>query len=54
LPFGAQVPDDVLSWDERSPQLLEEILESKSDLISLQEVNRYGDFLIPQCHCGAN
>lgn len=38
----AQVPRDVLAWDRRAPQLLEEILESKSDLIALQEVNRYG------------
>lgn len=37
-----QVPPDVLVWEQRSPQLLEEILKSKSDLISLQEVNRYG------------
>ncbi|EIE22477.1 DNase I-like protein [Coccomyxa subellipsoidea C-169] len=43
-----RVPADVLSWESRSPQLLMEILESKSDLISLQEVNRYEDFFKPR------
>ena len=38
----AQVPRDILAWERRAPQLLEEILDSNSDLIALQEVNRYG------------
>lgn len=37
-----QVPRDILAWNRRAPQLLEEILDSNSDLIALQEVNRYG------------
>ena len=38
-----QVPQYVLAWEQRSPQLIEEIAESKADLICLQEVNRYGE-----------
>ena len=36
----------VLSWERRSPQILQEIVESKADLICLQEVNRYGTALL--------
>ncbi len=37
-----QVPQNVLAWERRSPQILQEIGESGADLVCLQEVNRYG------------
>ena len=40
-----QVPQDVLAWERRSPQIIQEIAESKADLVCLQEVNRYGEHL---------
>ncbi|CAL8468539.1 g8079 [Coccomyxa elongata] len=43
-----RVPRDILAWNRRAPQLLEEILDSNSDLIALQEVNRYEEFFQPR------
>ena len=40
-----QVPQNVLAWERRSPQILQEIVESGADLVCLQEVNRYGRLL---------
>ena len=37
-----QVSQQILAWERRAPQIIEEIAESKADLICLQEVNRYG------------
>lgn len=37
-----QVSQQVLAWERRAPQILEEIAQSEADLICLQEVNRYG------------
>ncbi|CAL5221334.1 g3509 [Coccomyxa viridis] len=42
-----RVSQQVLSWESRSPQILQEIVESQADLICLQEVNRYEDFFKP-------
>ena len=38
----SQVSQQVLDWERRSPQIFQEIVESRADLICLQEVNRYG------------
>ena len=41
-----QVSQQVLAWERRSLQILQEIVESRADLICLQEVNRYGAYYL--------
>lgn len=41
-------PADALKWSYRSPMILEEITRTEADIICLEEVDHFSDFLEPQ------
>lgn len=40
-----QTPKRALEWTYRAPLLVEEILNSRPDIVCLQEVNHYGELV---------
>eukprot|EP00897_Mesotaenium_endlicherianum_P004583 jgi/Mesen1/4152/ME000219S03283 len=43
----AKVPQELLEWEARAPVILSTILMSMPDIVCLQEVNHYDDYLLP-------
>jgi nocturnin len=48
LGYFSRVGREVLDWDNRKEQLLQEIIQYDPDIITLQEVDHYYDFFFPQ------
>ncbi|KAL3679987.1 hypothetical protein R1sor_022943 [Riccia sorocarpa] len=42
------IDNEILDWSNRGPKVLDEIVKSGADLVCLQEVNHFSDFLLPR------